>query len=96
MSKMLSPPQLSQCHLNRAQPGGIAGLCVVTMLGFLCDMNLIPFVVPQNDVDEGTRLLLISYGIDLFACNSKHRISGGAQLPLLGCACAIKPHAQNH
>jgi hypothetical protein len=28
MSKMLSPPQLSQCHSNRAQPEVIAGLCV--------------------------------------------------------------------
>jgi len=33
---------------------------------------------------------------DFFACNSKHSVGGGAQLPLLGCACAIKPHAQNH
>ena len=49
MSKILSPPQLSQCHSNRVQPEGIAGLRVVTVPGFLCDINLIPFAVPQNE-----------------------------------------------
>jgi hypothetical protein len=37
------------------------------------------------------RLLL---GVYFFACSSKHSIGGRAQLPLLGCACAIKPHAK--
>src|ERR1700739_1795072 len=48
MSKMLSPPQSSQCHSNRVQPEGIAGFCGVEMLGFLCAMNLAPFVAAQR------------------------------------------------
>jgi hypothetical protein len=63
MSKILSPPQLSQCHSNRVQPEGMAGLRVVTMLG---SMILAYFFTGLSE--------RLAWNC-LFACDAKRRVS---------------------